>query len=105
MQERTINPISEEAHNLAINTLMTERQELLLYRQHTQNLEKAMEEGRVVNEQLRHSLTLAEEGRNDAECRQRDTAGELEEGQKLLEEATAEIERLTQVISKHVGAR
>lgn len=59
--QRTIKPISEEVHNLAINTLMTERQELLLYRQHTQNIEKALEEGRQLNNSLSVTLKEAQE--------------------------------------------
>lgn len=61
MQERKINSISEEAHNLALNTFITERQELLLYRQHVQNLEKALEEGRELNNSLTLTLKEAQE--------------------------------------------
>lgn len=74
MKDNQINQIPEVAHNQAILTIQAERQELIRSREHIQNLEKALEEGREANKTLE---ALLAEGQCRIESMESGRQGEL----------------------------
>lgn len=86
MQMPKITQIPEEAHNISINTLMATRQELLFSRQHIQNLEKALEEGRTLNDELCKRIEVAIKQREDILEGRNEISFQLAEAQKRIAE-------------------